>query len=251
MDNINRNFVVLILAYLIVLIFANGVNADGFGRAGGVTADGIRWDYVRGWFGGCDLPGKDYKNFIVEDGNYNICEDACAKDDKCRAYTFVKPDMKKGRPYGRCYLKYDLPEMVQKEGCISRYKIYSCIGEFVFTTKSPLPPAVIGGHYNYQINVSGGIKPVEFCPMRKDASGAAPRCDNSPDQNFSMPHGLKLSKTGLISGQVECGPGSDLSKCKEMYIPILIQARDNCPDAPRAIQGEFWIHIKNPVAPRN
>jgi hypothetical protein len=227
-----------VMVCLIVLIMADGVNAGS-----------IRWKWGAAW-SNYDLPGKDYKNFEVKNGGFPVCMDACAKDEKCRAYTFV-PSGPRGRA-ARCYLKYDLPEYVGKSmsNYVSGHKIYLC-GEFSFTTKSPLPPAVIGGHYNYQINVSGGIKPIEFCPMRKDLRGAAPRCDNSPDQNFSMPHGLKLSKTGLISGQVKCGPGSDLSKCKEMYIPILIKVKDSCPNDPRSITGEFWIHIKNPATSGN
>jgi hypothetical protein len=241
-DKINRDFVVLIFVCFIVLTLADVVNADRY-----------RFRYDIYYAFDTDRPGKDYKNFEVEEvGNddWRVCWKACRDDEKCQAFTFVKSSPRAGRPVGRCYLKYDLPEKIYKRGHISGYKHYFC-PELSFTTKSPLPPAIIGGHYSYQINVSGGIKPVEFCPMKKDPKGAAPKCDNSPDQRFSMPPGLKLSKTGLISGQVKCGPGSDLSKCKEMYVPILIKAKNSRPSYPQSITGEFWIHIKNPATSGN
>jgi hypothetical protein len=212
------------------------------------------------WGADRDLPGKDYKSFVVDTRDLKsgqeprfVCREACQEDKKCRAWTFVRPSPREGRPVGRCYLKHDLPKEVHKRGHDSGWKHFFCekVSKFSFTTKSPIPPAVIGGHYNFQMNTSGGIRPVEFCAMQRDPRGAPPRCDNSPHQNFSMPLGLRLSKTGLISGQVKCGPGPDLSKCKEAHIPILVQASDNCPNSPRRITGEFWIHIENPMAGGN
>ena len=247
-----RYFVVVVFICFAVCISAGEANAQGSERV---------WHWG-GAFSDLDLPGGDYRSFKVESGSFPVCMDACLKDEKCRAYTFEGSESGSS-PSGRCFLKNRIPEPAYgKKRCVSDYKekfsesatenrpgsTPKC-PEFAFTTKSPIP-AVIGGHYSYQIMTSGGINPVEFCPMEQRPDGTPPRCDNSPEQVFSMPFGLKLSKTGQISGQVKCGPDMDPSKCQAQYIPILIQAKDSCPNSPRRIQGEFWINIRKTPLPR-
>jgi hypothetical protein len=108
-----------------------------------------------------------------------------------------------------------------------------------------LPPTVIGGEYNFKINASGGVKPLEFCAMMVPPDGTPPRCDNSPDQRFSMPLGLRLHPDGRITGQVEClNPQLAGTDCGAGYRPLLIQVRDNCPKRPQGIAKKFWIDIK-------
>jgi hypothetical protein len=226
-------------------------------------AQGSNWV----WHGGdayadLDLPGNDYRNFTVRTGGIKVCKEACAEDSRCQAFTYLG-EKHWSSQQGQCYLKTKFDKMVYNTRCASTYKEYPTdfssanneripdkCPEFSFATKSPIPSAVIGGHYEYQISISGGINPITFCPMEQKPDGTPPRCDNSPDQVFSMPFGLKLSKTGLISGQVTCGPDPDPSKCKEQYTPILIQATDNCTKSPQRIQGEFWIQIRKTPLPR-
>lgn len=211
-----------------------------------------QWNHPGAYYG--DIPGEVYKEFEFQRNNVDACQLVCGKDDRCRAYTYIIP---RGDENGICYLKQkcylrgnrvQVPELCgpvrQGAGTFSNYKAYFC-PKLSFATKSPLPSAVIGGHYEFPLNASG-IEPLEYCPMQTDLRGGPPRCDSSYDQSFSMPPGLKLSKTGLISGQVKCGP--DMSKCQNKYVPILIQVKDSCPNNPQRVIGEFWIQIrKQPI----
>jgi hypothetical protein len=113
-----------------------------------------------------------------------------------------------------------------------------------FTTTSPLPAAVVGGTYNYQIQVSGGTPPFKFCPMYIPGDGTSPRCDNHPGQQFSMPAGLTLSSQGLITGQVKCVNPSKPDCGVAGYQPILIFVQDSDPKVIQSISQEFWIDIK-------
>jgi hypothetical protein len=215
------------------------------------VANAMRWQWsLPGAYYG-EIPGSVYKEFEFPRNNVGACQFACERDERCRAYTYIIP---RGNGNGICFLKQEChlkndkiqvpPEagakVPGKLGAFSNYKAYFC-PKLSLATKSPLPGAVIGGHYNFQLNASG-IEPLKYCPMKTDPRGGPPRCDNSYGQSFSMPHGLKLSKTGLISGQVKCGP--DMTKCQENYVPVLIQVKDSCPNNPQTTIGEFWIQIK-------
>jgi hypothetical protein len=66
-----------------------------------------------------DRPGRDYDSFDV--GNsYRQCYDPCARDKRCRAYTFVPPGVQ--GPSARCYLKDAIPADTMNVGMVSGYK---------------------------------------------------------------------------------------------------------------------------------
>jgi hypothetical protein len=215
MKKINSMRAISILSSLILLALAGTANAQNIEK-------------------NTDRPGKDYKVFYLvganEAVNVSDCMMACMKDPKCSAWTYVKPGYQ--GPKGRCYLKSAIPGPVSKKCCHSGYVCH----ELVFATTSPLPSAVIGGDYKYQIKMSSGVPPYKFYPMQVPPDGSPPRIDTSRDQRFSMPLGLKLTRNGLILGQVKSGEAG--------YIPILIQVRDSCPSSPKAISKKFYINIK-------
>jgi hypothetical protein len=197
--------------------------------AGMATAQGIEKN--------TDRPGKDYKVFYLygtdEAINVSDCRSACTKDPKCSAWTYVKPGYQGTK--GRCYLKSEVPKPVSKKCCYSGYVCH----DLVFATTSPLPSAVIGGDYKCQIKMSSGVPPYKFYPMQVPSDGRPPRIDTSRDQRFSMPLGLKLTRSGLILGQVKSGAAG--------YRPILIQVRDSCPSCATCssvISKKFYINIK-------
>jgi hypothetical protein len=194
-------------------------------------ADDQRGTYVESPVADTDRPGNDYKVFYTN--NEWDCHEACANDPKCITWTFVKPGYQ--GPKGRCYLKNAVSPEVTNKCCMSGF----ICRPLTFATTSPLPSAVIGGDYKYQIKIStGGFPPYEFYPMRVPSDGTPPRVDKSRDQRFSMPLGLKLSLDGLISGQVQSDQAG--------YIPLLIQVRDSCPHLPyqHVITKKFFINIK-------
>ncbi len=186
--------------------------------------------YAQGAYENHDYPGKDYKAFYMDKEYWPDCMSACQKDPKCSAWTYVKPGYQ--GPKGRCYLKSSIPQGVYNKCCVSGYICHKP----TFATTSPLPSTVIGGDYSYQLKMSSGVPPYKFYPIKVPPDGTPPRVDNSRDQRFSMPLKLKLSRGGLISGQVQSGQAG--------YIPILIQVRDSCPSGSQVISKKFYMNIK-------
>ncbi|MEJ2362704.1 MAG: hypothetical protein P8Z75_15055 [Gammaproteobacteria bacterium] len=116
---------------------------------------------------------------------------------------------------------------------------------FLIDTAAQLPPTVIGGEYNFKINASGGVPPLEYCAMMVPPDGTPPRCDRSPGQHFSIPLGLILRADGRITGQLKCvNPQMAGTNCGAGYRPILILVRDHCPMRVQTITKKFWINIK-------
>ncbi len=66
-----------------------------------------------------DRPGAAYRSFSAE--SPEVCQEACAEDPDCKAYTYVKPDRIEGTP-GRCYLKSAVPDPVGNDCCVSGVK---------------------------------------------------------------------------------------------------------------------------------
>ena len=225
MRKINSMKVIPILSVLILMVIAGLANAQSAGD-------------------NHDLPGNNYKSFYMDKDDWPGCKHVCENDPKCKAWTYVKPGYQ--GPKGRCYLKNAFPKPVyNSKCCVSGYLICH---NLTFATTSPLPSAVIGGDYKYQIKMSLGVPPYKFYPMLVPPDGAPPRVDNSRDQRFSMPLGLKLSQDGWISGQVQClNPEKAGTDCGAGNIPLLIQVLDSCPATQgggRVISKKFYINIK-------
>jgi hypothetical protein len=70
---------------------------------------------------GYDRLGYDYKNFDMSRANPKLCKEACEKESKCRAWTYVKPNTFQG-PNPRCWLKYRVPNKTPNPDCISGIK---------------------------------------------------------------------------------------------------------------------------------
>lgn len=64
-----------------------------------------------------DYYGGDYTSFEPAKPDAGICRDACAKDAKCIAYTFLRPADKKAK--GRCFLKSTMGKRTPNKCCIS------------------------------------------------------------------------------------------------------------------------------------
>ena len=70
--------------------------------------------------GGIDLPGNDYKSFIIpytSDQLPYICQKACYGDPNCKAWTYVAPG-KQGN-CAVCYLKDAISLMIEDDSCVS------------------------------------------------------------------------------------------------------------------------------------
>lgn len=65
------------------------------------------------------LIGDDYSVFPVNEGRARVCREACAKDRRCEAWTFIRP----GRTgVGQCRLKRTVAPGFKNSCCVSGYK---------------------------------------------------------------------------------------------------------------------------------
>ena len=65
-------------------------------------------------------PGLDYKDFDLPDPAREPCQEACAADPNCRAYTYVKPGVQGAKAH--CWLKSGVPPPVKDSCCTSGVK---------------------------------------------------------------------------------------------------------------------------------
>ena len=63
---------------------------------------------------GVNRPGLDYSSFEQPVDDPAVCSNACARDQKCRAWTYVRPNIQ--GPHPRCWLKSGIPSP-QSDGC--------------------------------------------------------------------------------------------------------------------------------------
>jgi hypothetical protein len=87
-----------------------------------------------------DRTGSDYASFNLGTADPNLCEQACAGDPDCKAFTYVRPGYQ--GPNARCWLKNAVPPQTQANCCISGAKTAS------------QPPADLTGVWNCD---DGGI----------------------------------------------------------------------------------------------
>jgi hypothetical protein len=68
---------------------------------------------------GWNLPGRDYRQFVVG-GGPEECEKACANEaPKCQAFTWVKPGVQGAQAV--CWLKSSVPQPTSDPNCTSGY----------------------------------------------------------------------------------------------------------------------------------
>jgi hypothetical protein len=62
-------------------------------------------------------PGEDYKDLDLSSPEPQLCAEACMKDARCRAWTYVSPGVQADN--ARCWLKDKIPPAVSDENCVS------------------------------------------------------------------------------------------------------------------------------------
>jgi hypothetical protein len=79
---------------------------------------GCPFPALSGWPGAnIDRAGGDYANFDLNGAFPSDCRDACAKDGRCQAWTYVQPGVQ--GPKARCWLKSSVPPIRHNTCCIS------------------------------------------------------------------------------------------------------------------------------------
>jgi hypothetical protein len=66
---------------------------------------------------GIDRRGQDYHSFNLSRADPMLCQEACAKDARCKAYTYVKPGVQGAT--ARCWLKHSVPNGLRDACCVS------------------------------------------------------------------------------------------------------------------------------------
>lgn len=69
---------------------------------------------------GLDRRGLDYTSFDLPAADPNLCQAACAKDSRCKAFTYVKPGVQGSA--ARCWLKHTVPKTLPDTCCVSGVK---------------------------------------------------------------------------------------------------------------------------------
>jgi hypothetical protein len=72
---------------------------------------------------GFDRAGGDYRNFAPRTSDPTLCEEACANDTRCLAWSYVKPHSAKG-PHPACWLKNIVPDRKEVSHVVSGIKIH-------------------------------------------------------------------------------------------------------------------------------
>lgn len=64
-----------------------------------------------------DRGGSDYRSFWLAQPDYQICEQTCAGEAQCKAWTYVKPNVQ--GPQAKCWLKKSVPAARTSDCCVS------------------------------------------------------------------------------------------------------------------------------------
>jgi hypothetical protein len=96
--------------------FALGTGCAAMSTPTGTVTQGLYGDFEEN----SNRLGKDYASFELEAPDPQLCQTACEKDTKCRAYTYVKPGYQ--GPAAMCWLKSEVPEIRTHDCCTSGAK---------------------------------------------------------------------------------------------------------------------------------
>ncbi len=67
-----------------------------------------------------DRPGSDYRSFFLNRPVPDLCRSQCARENRCKAYTYVKPGVQGRR--AKCWLKHSVPAARHNTNCVSGVK---------------------------------------------------------------------------------------------------------------------------------
>ncbi|MCL6755064.1 hypothetical protein KBT16_30460 [Nostoc sp. CCCryo 231-06] len=70
---------------------------------------------------GRDRAGSDYRSFTTSSAFASVCQQSCVNDNRCSAYTYVRPGVQGARAV--CYFKSVTPAPTPNSCCVSGVKL--------------------------------------------------------------------------------------------------------------------------------
>jgi 1-phosphatidylinositol phosphodiesterase len=95
-----------------------------------------------------DRRGSDYTSFDLPQPRPNLCREACMRDARCAAFTYVNPGVQ--GPSARCWLKGSVPNPVPSACCVSGVK-----GAPAYAAPPPPPPVFERGRFEVNVDRPG------------------------------------------------------------------------------------------------
>ncbi len=138
---------IFMLSFIFVLFLSALADGGNFTGRGEVRVDQdfnkVKTARPPGWVEpDTDRPGSDYKSFYTSAGP-EACQEVCANDPNCRAYTYVRPGIQ-GR-LARCWLKSGVPASVSNDCCVSGVKPSSSSTGVIQKVLPVQPGAMVSG----------------------------------------------------------------------------------------------------------
>jgi hypothetical protein len=138
-----------------------------------------------------DRFGADYTGFFLPRDSPKQCEDACRSDEKCRSWTYVKPNTIRG-PKPMCYLKSAIPPRQDNPYCVSGTKVAPAEPAATVTARLAAIPDFSGTWEMISSVYNGKANPVNTTPLVITQNGSMVRIGNRD---------LQISDTGTVGYQ--------------------------------------------------
>lgn len=128
-----------------------------------------------------DRGGQDYRSFDLGSANPSLCPSACAREGRCKAWTYVKPGYQ-GKS-ARCRVKHSVPRASSNNCCVSGVK--GRTGPAMGSSGTPSH----GGGWSRVPIAPARITGASICPVQ------TPACVERPAvKSHAARHGLTSSR---------------------------------------------------------
>jgi hypothetical protein len=215
--------------YIIVLLISEiSIIPKSFGQ-------GIEYDV--------DRIGGDFTNFELSRARPELCQAACEKHGKCKAWTYVKPGIQ--GPNARCWLKSIVPKPISSRCCISGVKTT------ISNSQTFSNPTIKGYRLDWCLNWATQCgEPAANAWCRTQGYKHAVRWDISSDVGASSPTYVigdrRVCNESFCDGfsMIECaltgGPGIGVTEPQETASP------QSSGTAQRTILPDGTVEIRYP-----
>jgi len=181
---------------------------------------------------GVDRPGLDYRSFWLPKDNPELCREACADDEKCKAYTYVKPGVQGSQ--ARCLLKGRVPSAKRNDCCVSGVKTTK---RATATTSSPVsgPVAKMETPQAKGSQVAPKVQADRFSPR---PSGTKPPPVVKGDEVIYRREPFSVTTGFKIDSGTE---GRESYQVPDEYLFVIETISVHCEFGPGQQPAVFWV----------